>query len=122
MAEVPISQLANYTKPVTDPIIFEFLNLHPVTAVGQAAQQIGMIYLVTFAFNWMIATFPLMLAFNSNMDCPIARSIFLLSCGLFATFCLSLFYSSVVAMYDSVRSDNFVPYWMLNWLQQVCGC
>ena len=43
-------------------------------------------------------------------------------CGVMGTLLLSLIYSSVIAMYQSVPSHHFVTFWMLNWLQEVCVC
>ena len=121
-ANVSAASLSNYSGIVTQPIGYTLLNLHPVTLVGISAQQIGLILLVVFSFLYVMASTSFSRRIAGKITNVFERWMFLMIKAIIVTFFLSLFFSSTVAIYGAVSADNFVPYWMLNWLQQSLYC
>jgi hypothetical protein len=119
LANYSIESLENSTDVITTPISFTFDNIHPISNVGVLAQQIGLILLLVFSFLWIMASFGFLRPLISPMKHTFSRFLVIWGFGLYATFILSLYYSSVISIYSAVSSSNFVSFWMLNWLQQV---
>lgn len=112
------SELVALTPVIVRPLFHSIVNLAPTNPVGQLAQQLGIMYLAIFSFIFLMTILAHLRPILSKMRFFFTRVLIIYSMVLFGSFMISLGFSSAVVIYSAVPNYNFVPYWLLNWLQQ----